>query len=381
MIDVRVFGSPEACWTAADEVLSVADALATVGADVRQQRSRSIAAWEGDAGDRFRAKVETWVTDLDDLQQHVRPAADALGVFGTQLRNVQLSMEAAKDAARAAGLQVTDQAIVETAALRDGITNATPAQLQAFDELKAQWTRIAGMVETARAQEQSAHDALGDALEQAAGDGWLAKLLQGLGFQPPSSGGTPALSLWALGAVGTGAGMGADWMTKAKYGRFQPIGPDGRVMSPKGLTAAERFKYSMGDKNWRAEPGKSVVRGRWSTGGKWVGRVGTVVAGAAAGYDQWVTDSDDPSLGTDERIGRATTQAVTTGAGAWGGAYAGGSAGAAIGSMIAPGPGTVIGGAVGGIVGGFAGSAAGGWVGDKLVGVGGDVAEAITFWD
>lgn len=93
---------------------------------------------------------------------------------------------------------------------------------------------------------------------------------------------------------------------------------------------------------------------------KFLGPVGAVVTAGFAGWDRWEQDSQDPSLNTGERIGRAAIDgglnAAVGGLGAVGGA--------AIGTLICPGVGTVI----GGVIGGFAGTTFGNGIADWLLG-------------
>lgn len=98
------------------------------------------------------------------------------------------------------------------------------------------------------------------------------------------------------------------------------------------------------------------------------GAAGAVVSGGFAAWDRWEADASDPSLGTGERMGRATIDGVANAGGGalvgWGGA----ALGASLGTMIFPGVGTVIGGAIGGIAGGLAGGTAGNFLADWALG-------------
>lgn len=213
------------------------------------------------------------------------------------------------------------------------------------------------------------------------------------GFAPPGQHDPVSLALYAAGLLGTAGGYLASWMTTVNNGIFRPLGPDGRIMSPRALSFLERLRAGAGrfptarglstwekikgfDKagNWKAKGWRGLERGRWETGGKWVGRAGTFLAGASSAWGEWQADSKLP---TDQRAGEALTKGASTAAGTWAGGEAGAWAGGAIGTAICPGVGTVIGAGLGGLIGGFAGSQAGAWVGDKIKGIGGAIGKGI----
>lgn len=213
------------------------------------------------------------------------------------------------------------------------------------------------------------------------------------GFKPPESEDPVSYTLYAIGKMGTAGSRIAAWMTKVNHGRFMPRGADGKLIKIAGMTFWERLKAGAGrfpgargltpwerlkgfDKggNFGAKGWRGGQYSKWSTAGKWIGRTGTVVTAAVAGWSEW---QDSAGYPTDERLGRSVTKGATTAAGAWAGAEVGAWAGGAIGTAICPGVGTVIGGLLGGLIGGFAGSQLGAALGDTIKDVGGEIGDKI----
>lgn len=214
------------------------------------------------------------------------------------------------------------------------------------------------------------------------------------GFKPPTTDNPVDRSLYVLGRLGWAGGKMASWMTKVTHGTFSPRGPGGRFVSVANMSFLDRLKAGAGrfptakgltrwqqlkgfDKGaaFNAKGWRGGQYGRWSTAGKWLGRGGTALAFASAGWSEW---QDSAGYPTDERVGRTVTKAATTAAGGWAGAEVGAWAGGAIGTAICPGVGTVIGAGIGGLIGGFAGSKLGGYVGDKIKDVGGEIGHGIA---
>ncbi|WP_296606165.1 WXG100 family type VII secretion target [Nocardioides sp.] len=212
------------------------------------------------------------------------------------------------------------------------------------------------------------------------------------GFAPPDDMGPITGAVYALGLAGNVAGAASDIALHGVLQNFQPLidGHRYKLNGWRGFDASfwERFKAANNDSSWRAKPYRAAARDGWRTTGRWVNRAGTVVAGVAAGYDEWA-NSDETE--TDRRVTEAVTVGGATAAGAWAGAEGGAWLGGAIGTAICPGVGTVIGGFVGGVVGGFVGSEVGSAVGgaikdgaaDLVDGAGdlaSDIGDAVKFW-
>lgn len=397
-IELTVAGDPASCTAAATEADGAARALGTAQTELDAIRGAG-SSWEGPAGEGFRDATRETAGDLTELQARVTRLSGALTDFAGELTAVRAAMADARGVASAAGLSIVGDTIQPP---QEPGGDLTPAQADAYNAKVKAYNEAFGIASDARTREERAHHTVEQEAQQAAdADGWLTNLLQTLGFLPPDGMDPVTGASWGLGLGGLAFGSATAWMIKGKYGIFQPRNAEGLwgAVGGRGMSFWQRAGAAVGEDNWHARATKAAVRGRWATAGKWASRAGYAVTAATAGYNQWQADADDPTLATDERIGRATTMAATTTAGAWAGAEAGAWAGGAIGTAICPGVGTVIGGAVGGLVGGFVGSSAGEWVGDQLLDVGeevgdkvgdfvsgagdvaSDVGDALTFWD
>ena len=185
------------------------------------------------------------------------------------------------------------------------------------------------------------------------------------------------LSTWGTARAIQAFGIGSKYVTQGVLGRFAPRGANGQFLPVNGTPSwLNAWRAGQGS-NYVANPGNAAAYARWASASKWVGRAGTVLTVGTSAFSQWQQDANDPSLSTAERVGRAGTAGVVTGAGAWAGAAGGAQLGAAIGSLGGP-VGTVIGGAVGGLVGGAIGAGVGDWVSDHVVEYGGQLAEGVA---
>jgi uncharacterized protein YukE len=395
MIELTVHGDPAACRTAAQRAAAVAASVGTAVSDVRAARGTSSAAWQGRAGDAFRATLATRSGDLDDLEARIRPAVRALESFADELQVVKDRLAQVRATATGAGLVVSGDTVQPPTAVPGA---ADQAEVDAHDDKVRAYNTAFAQAEDARAKEVSAHSELTSAMSASNGDGWLENLAEKLGFAPPDGMDAVTGTAWVLGLGGLGFGTATGTMLKGVLQVFQPR-VNGQFGSAAGLGFWERLRAAGPSSSWHAKPYQALSRDRWAAAGKWASRAGTVVTAAASGWEQWQADADDPSLDTGERVDRAATKGVSTAAGAYVGAEAGAWAGGAIGTAICPGVGTVIGAGVGGLVGGFVGSSAGAWAGDQInaaadgighaaadaagaVGdVAGDVGDAISFWD
>ena len=414
-LDLTMYGDVAACQeavrTAGLAETGIGDAVTDLG-----KASTDSASWYGTAADGFRAQVTDTSSDLEELKRRLTAAKKALSTFAGELTTVKNKLGDVRDYAVKNGLTVSGDTV--TAPTEPGDA-ADDTAVTAYNDDVEHWNTAVSMAGTARTTEDNAHHTLTGALQETNGDGWFENLMEKLGFAPPDGMDGVTGTGWMLGLLGTGFGISSDAMGRAVLGRWQPWvkGADGKwkLGSPYGHSAWERFQMglrrgSVADRDWRARPYKSDLRGTWGTAGKWVGRAGLALTAVTSGWEQWQADADDPSLDTGERVDRTATKAATTTAGAWAGAEGGAWIGGAIGTAICPGVGTVIGGAVGGLVGGIGGAMAGGAVGDfvneqwdgavhavgdagEAIGEGlsdagdaigeaaSDVGDALSFWD
>ena len=365
-VDTRVDGDPAACRAAAGRAREAYAALGTAEDKVGDARTTAGGSWHGEGGKAFYDSAATTGGYMADVAGKMRAVGTALTDFAGELDVVKSQMTDAHNVAVASGLTVAGTQIQMPAA------GADSQQVNG-------WNDVVGIVSDARRKESEAHSNLALALNQAVDDGVLAKVLKFLGFLPQD--GTPVhIGNWVFGLGGLAFGAGTSFLVTTRYGRFQPR-VNGRFASPAGLDFWERFKAGMSPSdNWHANAYQADIRGNWETAGKWGSRVGTVVTFGVAAWDQWEKDSQDPSLDTAAKVGRATTEGATTAAGAWAGAEGGAWVGGAIGTAICPGVGTVVGGVVGGLVGGAVGAWGGGEIGNVLVDPIGKATDAATHW-
>ena len=403
VLELEVHGDVAGCADVVRRARRSARAVEAAEAAVRRAGQDS-GDWTGFAADAFRGELTDVRSDLDALHQRIGVVTEALSVFVDELVSVRNAMAYVGDFAASNGLLVNEHTVF---APPMPPPNADQASIDAHYAKVSRWNTAVEMARDARTKEASAHERLTSALRNIDGDGWLENVLQRLGILPPDTVDGVTGPGWFAGLGLTAFGVQANAMSRAVLGRWQPWfkGQNGwRLGSPYGHSAWERFKLGLrtgekGARDWRANPYQSGSRQRWSTAGKWAGRIGIPITAVTSGWEQWQADADDPSLDTGERVDRTATQAATTTTGAVAGAKGGSLVGAAIGTAIAPGVGTVVGGAIGGLVGGVAGAMAGGavaeyindqWDGavhalDDAADAVGDglskAGDALTFWD
>lgn len=397
LLDLVVHGDAAACRTAAADAGAVRVTVATATDDVRRAASTTD-TWRGRAATRFEVRVDTICRDLRELDQRLETLESALTDFAGELAVVKTQMTQARSVGLAGGVAERGGSLVRPQAPAD----ATPDEVTAHNEVVEAWNEAVGIADHARVKEQEAHKRLGDGIKKSTGDGFVVDLLQRLGFLPPDFADGDDVGAWLFGLGGLGLGAGVGWMVNGRYGVFQPR-INGRFASPSGMSFWQRTWAATRTDSFHARPYAAATRNNWATAGRWASRAGTVVTAVSAGWNQWQSDADDPSMGDVEQGTRAATMGATTAAGAWAGAQGGAWAGGAIGTAICPGVGTVVGGVVGGIVGGavggFVGSEAGqaildpvgdaadaaaDWTGDRLSDAGdalSDAGDTLTFWD
>ncbi|NHC45204.1 hypothetical protein [Motilibacter aurantiacus] len=400
MIELTVHGSSTACRAAASTGRGVAEELEQSAATVRRTNCGS---WSGAAAEGYRATARDAASALTGLADGITPACRALDDFAGALDVVRSDLARVRTLASGAGLAVSGDTVLPPS----GGGEMTEEQAAEHDRKVRAYDEAFAIAQDARAKERDAHSRLVDAMLDSNGDGLVENLLEKLGLLPPDGMDGIAAGGYALGLAGLGFGGLAGWMAQGALGVWQPKFRDaqGRWVwgTNKGWTPLERLRLSLRSgaaaRDWRALPHQSANMARWETAGAWANRAGGVVTGITSAWSQWDADADDPSLDTGERVDRAATKGVLSGAGAWGGASAGAWAGGAIGTAIFPGVGTVVGGAIGGLVGGAIGGFAGSeladtvneqWdgavhaAGDAVDAIGdglSDVGDAISFWD
>ena len=371
-MDTKVYGDAAEAQTAADACTTAKDAVGDALDDLGKA-IKTAGSWKGQAGAAFESKAEKRKSDLRQLESRIEAMGKGLSTFSGDLKAVETKMSTIRTEASGAGLTVSGTMISPPT---DPGEDASEGDVNAHNTKVEKWNDLVSRVETARKDEDNAHEDLGKAISKSTGDGWIEDRLEDLGLLPKDFSDGMQIGAYALGLAGLGAGAGVDWMVKSRYGTFQPR-VNGRFASPSSLTKLERAAKVLSDKNWHAKANQAAVRGKWLTAGKWATRAGWVVTAGTSAWEQWQKDADDPSLSTTERVSRTVSTSAITTAGAAGGAWAGAQAGAAIGSIF-PGPGTVIGGVVGGVIGGAIGSGLAGKAADFVVDEAGELGEAVV---
>jgi hypothetical protein len=374
VLDLKVYGDPAACRSAAADATGVRSTVATAERQVGQARA-SAGRWRGQAGAAFERRVDRASRDLRELDDRIELAEQALSDFAGELTVVKDRMSQARSVATAGGCTVTGDTVQRPVAPDP----PSQGQVLAYNAKAEAWNEAVGIAEGARTKESEAHQRLGDQMRRTTGDGFVADLMQRLGLLPPDFADTDDMGRWLFGLGGLGFGAGASWMVHGRYGVFQPR-INGRFGSASGMGFWQRAWAARSPDSFHARPNMAAARNGWSTAGKWAGRAGVGATALSAGWNQWQADADDPTMDGAERGTRAFTMGASTAAGAWGGAKLGGMAGAAIGTAICPGVGTVVGGVVGGVIGGVAGGAAGQWIGNELMDPLGDAASEVADW-
>ncbi|MGH3350804.1 MAG: WXG100 family type VII secretion target [Nocardioides sp.] len=400
-MDTTVHGSPESVRKSAEACTTAIDVVGDSIAD-SSKAERSASSWHGQAGAAFESRIADHKSHLRNLESRLEGIRKGLTAFADDLESVERKMIGIREEARGASLTVDGTFIrrpVASGAAEGGDEQAVDAH---NDKVKV-WDDLVTRVESARINEDQAHESLDKAIEKSTGDGWIENLFEKLQLLPPDfpSGATLGAFIFGVGGLATGAAV--DFMVKSRYGTFHPRPAHGGFGPPQPLRPHQRFKAHFSENNWDSKAGKGALRNKWNVAGKVATKAGWVVTGVTSGVDQWQKDSDDPTLSNTEKSARAASTGLITAGGAAAGAWGGAQLGGAIGTMICPGAGTVIGGAVGGLIGGAVGSGAAGWVADKVADTAGelggaaadavgsaledagdvaeDVGDTLTFWD
>ncbi|WP_103063807.1 hypothetical protein [Actinomyces qiguomingii] len=301
---------------------------------------------------------------LDDISADISALANALDDFGYSMDSVKNRLADVIDDATAAGLVVSGSIIQEP--VKDDSDADYATKKATYDTLDSTLSLI-------RADESAAHDTLISACDslKSAGE-WFRDQ-----FIPTwdSSGVSKAAD------IADGVAVGSQWAMIRAISVFRPRYPSWHPGAGRFMSAADRSKMGLLETllaktkttNWVNKPcargttGWKVQQyaGKAARVTKGIGIGAAVFSGLVGGYEQYQKDSANPSMGEEEKLARAGTQAVTQGAGGYGGASVGVQEGMTIGAVGGP-VGVAVGGIVGGAIGGIAGSAVGKAAGDLL---------------
>ena len=107
MISLAVDGSPPGCRQAARDLRVLRTRLTTLADEVAVVRSASSGSWTGLAGERFRNRTGSVVTQADEQAEVLAGVAAALDTLADRLDGVRAAMTAARMTAVGAGIPVS----------------------------------------------------------------------------------------------------------------------------------------------------------------------------------------------------------------------------------------------------------------------------------
>ena len=149
MISLAVDGSPSGCRQAARDLRVLRTRLTTLADEVAVVRTASSGAWTGLAGERFRTRTGSLVTDADEQAEVLAGVAAALDTLADRLDGVRAAMTAARMTAVGAGIPVSGDALPSAAGLLPDQLEAHARALTAVGharereaEAQQQWTTV-----------------------------------------------------------------------------------------------------------------------------------------------------------------------------------------------------------------------------------------------
>ncbi len=141
-LDIEVQGDPASLRASAAWLRRLSEATHDAGTSARGAVSASESAWTGTAGDAFRARIGTAVTETDGMSRNNADAATALERHADDLDTVKARMNQAKGIALTAGLKADDKRICEPVgpppAVKNLPTDRPPTEAEAREFSAAQ---------------------------------------------------------------------------------------------------------------------------------------------------------------------------------------------------------------------------------------------------
>lgn len=378
-IALVIAGRPDQARDCARELRHWHTRLDDAAADLARARRDLEPYWTGAAADRFHAYVGPVSTDAGDLALAVVRLAANLDAFAHLLESAFGLMSTARTLAIRSGLIVAADTVLDpaqappTAPVAGPYTALAPTPPPPVEA----YAQCAALAAHGQDYERDAHALLRAAGEEVSASPFLATWLRRVGVLPPLDPSGVDIGGFALDKSTFLVGSVADWAIRSPYGRFAPRDAAGRYASVRDMSPWRQFVGKTKPSGWQAKAGQAANFRRASTASKWLGIAGGVAQGGMAAVDQWEEDERNRDMQTAERLGRAGTQGVATGVGAWGGAWVGVQVGGSIGSFGGP-VGTAAGVVIGGAVGGLIGTGLGDVAGNALEGVFGDATQGAT---
>ena len=392
-IDTHLDATPSEITSSATAIGNIETHVDSAEDDLISAR-KNVAELDGDTALNASTAISTEVNNCEDLVSDLKSYKNALTNFATAMGKVKTDLEGLRSRATNGGLTVNGERIEQpTDSFPMGADPNNSAEVRAFGEEQEKLT-LYKTLETdtshIRDRETEARQAFADACTRITDGHPVTQAVAGTvgGFFAPNTknGGWRAaagVGTWAISRVGNGVKMaeaiglrasGATVTRKVVVGHKENVrthdinkGDLSRKVKMKRefTTEAEgkgtkQWRYAFKDRklsNWSVPKGaegtkaaKAVDMARKvgsSKALKYAGRAGTAVSFGVDAYQQWEKDSHNPSIGTGEKVARATTAGAVSAAGGWAGAQAGAAVGACVGGPV----GAVVGGAVGAAIG------------------------------
>lgn len=188
-INTEILADSNSSREGAAYLTKLADANHDAGTALNKARSESESAWEGVASDAFREQASRAASETDELARVAHKVSRALTSFADNIATCKSRMDRALDAAREGGLVVRGSWIEKpigdpTQTASDGVGSPSMPGLdptyQARKELERRldaWREAEELVQWARRLENTAHEELNAALDDA--NALMATLVKG----------------------------------------------------------------------------------------------------------------------------------------------------------------------------------------------------------
>ncbi|RRO15438.1 hypothetical protein EIL87_15350 [Saccharopolyspora rhizosphaerae] len=178
-INTEVLAEPNSCREGAAYLTKLANANHEAGTALNKTRSESESAWEGAAAEAFREQATRAASDTDEVARIAHKVSRELTSFADNIATCKSRMERALDAAREGGLIVRGTWIEKpngdpTQTASEGAGSPSMPGLDPTDQARKDrerrldaWREAEDLVQWARRLENTAHEELNAALEDA----------------------------------------------------------------------------------------------------------------------------------------------------------------------------------------------------------------------
>ena len=369
-IDTHLDATPSEITSSATAIGNIETHVDSAEDDLISAR-RSANELEGEAALSVSNSIDSAVSNCEDLVSDLKSYKNALTDFATAMSNVKADLEGIRSRATNGGLTVSGERIEKpTDSFPMGADPNNSAEVRAFGEEQEKLT-LYKTLETdtshIRDRETEARQAFADACTRIT-DGHpvtqaVVNTVGGIFAPDTKNGGWRAaagVGTWAVSRVDDGVKMVEARGLRASGANVTRTVGGKKVVFEAGGKGTRQWRHALNDaelSNWSVPKGaegtkaaKAVDMARKvgsSKAMKYASKAGTAVSFGVDAYQQWEKDSHNPSIGTVEKVARATTAGAGSAAGGWVGAQAGAAVGACVGGPV----GAVVGGAVGAAIG------------------------------